>query len=262
MDVFKRLFTRITSGLGGFFGITPEFPASRISPQRAIQYAPVWYAVNKVAGHFSQLPINCHKRLERGAEIDRKHPGYYLVHVQPNYYQTPPEWKMMAAMSLLLYGNFRCVVERNGSRPVALYPMAPEKSTSIWYEGVRYHGTTVCEHDPLGKILGVRGESHSVWFPDSDVLFMHGLSLNGLDGIDPAAVMSNSLDAGLSAEDQVRMLAKKGFSGSLILESPAGMFRNEEEAKKFLEMFLNAHDGSENTGKTAMLRECIKANMP
>jgi HK97 family phage portal protein len=261
MDIFKRLLTRITTGLGGFFGITPEFQAARISPRRAIEYAPVWYAVNKVAGHFSQLPINCYRRDDRNTEIDRTHPGYRLVHVKPNYYQTPPEWKMMAAVSLLLYGNFRCVIVRNGSRPVELHPMMPDRSSSIWYEGVRYHGTTVCLHDPLAKVLGLTETSQSVWIKDEDVLFVHGLSLNGLDGIDPAAVMSNSLDAGLSAEDQVRMLAKKGFSGSLILESPTGMFRNEEEAKKFLDMFREAHDGSENTGKTAMLREGIKANM-
>ena len=101
----------------------------------------------------------------------------------------------------------------------------------------------------------------SVWLPDEAVFFVHGLSIDGLSGINPAAVMSNSIDAGLSAEDQVRMLAKKGFSGSLMLEAPAGMFRNTEEAKQFLEMFREAHDGAENTGKTALLREGIKANM-
>lgn len=261
MDIFKRLLTRIQSGLGGFFGVTPEGSFSQIAPRRAIEYAPVWYAVNKVAGHFSQLPLNCHQRLDRGAEIDRSHPGYRLVHVRPNDYQTPPEWKMQAAVSLLLYGNFRCAIVRNGSRPVELHPLLPDRTSSVWYEGIRYHGTTVCEHDPLAKVLGLTDTSQSIWLPDQDVLFVHGLSLNGLDGVNPTSVMSNSIDAGLSAEEQVRTLAKKGFSGSLILESPAGMFRNEEEAKKFLEMFREAHEGSDKAGKTAMLREGIKANM-
>jgi len=261
MDIFKRMISRIGSGLGGFFGVTPEFSQSSISPRRAIQYAPVWYAVNKVAGHFSQLPINCHRRLERGSEIDRKHPGYKLVHNQPNSYQTAPEWKMEAAASLLLWGNWRCAIVRNGSRPVELLPMSSDRTSSIWSDGKRWHGTVVCKNEPLAIALGLKEESQTVWLQDQDVLFVHGLSLNGLDGINPVSVMANSLDAGLSAEDQVRELAKKGFSGSLILESPSGMFRNEEEAKKFLEMFRTAHDGSENTGKTAMLREGIKANM-
>ena len=261
MELFRRFLTRIGSGLGAFFGTSPEFGNEKLTPRRAIEYAPVWYAVNKIAGHFSQLPINCHRRLERGSSIERSHPGHKIVHTRPNDYQTAPEWKMFGAPSLLLYGNWRCVVEREGGRPVALWPMLPDRSGSEWYEGKRYHGTVLCQHEPLAKKVGVTSDSQTVWFPDEDVFFVHGLSFNGLAGLNAAAVMSNSLDAGLSAEDQVRNLAKKGFSGSLILEAPGGMFRNEEEAKKFLSMFREAHDGAENTGKTAMLREGIKANM-
>jgi HK97 family phage portal protein len=261
MDVFKQLLQRIGSALGGFFGLTPDFEPARVPPRKAIEYAPVWYAVNKVAGHFSQLPINLHRKLERGSEIDRDHPGFRLVHNRPNEYQTAPEWKMQGAVSLLLWGNWRNIIIREASRPVELLPMLPDRSASVWYEGVRWHGTVVCEHDPIAQRLGLTDTSQSIWFKDSDIHFVHGLSLDGLDGINPAAVMSNSLDAGISAEDQVRMLAKKGFSGSLILEAPAGMFRNTEEAKQFLEMFREAHDGAENAGKTGMLREGIKANM-
>ena len=260
MNVFDGLLRRIGASLGGFFGIMPDVGHARITPRRALEYAPVWYAVNKVAGHFSQLPINCHRRLDRGSIIDRKHPGYSLVHTRPNPWQTAPEWKMQGAYQLLLTGNWRCAIVREGSRPVQLIPFN-RPSESVWYKGVRWHGTTVCKDEPLAVALGITTDGAAVWLPDEAVLFVHGLSINGLDGINPAAVMSNSLDAGLSAEDQVRMLAKKGFSGSLMLEAPAGMFRNTEEAKQFLDMFREAHDGSENTGKTALLREGIKANM-
>ena len=259
---FMRLFTgRLGSLLGGIFGLTPDIATPRISQSRAVQYAPVWYAVNKVAGHFSQLPINCHRRLERGSDIDRKHPGYAIVHQKPNSFQTAPEWKMQGAASLLLWGNWRCAIVRQGSRPVELIPYNIEASGSIWYQGKRWHGTSVCKDHPLAVAFNRTEEYNTIWLPDDDVFFVHGLSFDGMSGLNPTAVMANSLDAGLSAEDQVRMLAKKGFSGSLILESPSGMFRNEEDAKKFLEMFREAHDGSENTGKTAMLREGIKANM-
>jgi HK97 family phage portal protein len=261
MDIFKRLMTRISSGLGGFFGVTPEFNQSRIPARKAIEYAPVWYAVNKIAGHFSQLPVNCHRRLERGSEIDRTHPGHSLVHQRPNYYQTAPEFKMLGAVSLLLWGNWRCAVIRDGSRPIAMFPLLPDRTSSVWFEGVRYHGTTLCEHDPLAVRLGLTETSQSVWFKDEDVFFVHGLSLDGLAGINPVDVMGGSIDAGMSAESQVRNLAKKGFSGSLVLEAPAGMFRNEEESRQFLKMFRDHHDGDQNAGKTAMLREGIKANM-
>jgi HK97 family phage portal protein len=261
MNSLTRFVGRLGSLLGGWFGITPEFSQSRLSQRRAIEYAPVWYAVSKVAGHCSQLPINCHRRLDRGSEIDRRHPGYYLVHQRPNSFQTAPEWKMQGAAHLLLWGNWRCAVVRRGSSPVELIPFPIETSSSIWMDGVRWHGASVCKHHPLAIAFGLTQEHNTFWLQDQDVFFVHGLSFDGLQGLNATAVMSNSVDAGLSAEDQVRMLAKKGFSGSLILEAPTGMFRNEEDAKKFLQMFRDAHDGSENTGKTAMLREGIKANM-
>jgi HK97 family phage portal protein len=261
MELVKRFLSRIGDSLGGLFGFGTDLPDSRISPTKSLEYTPVWYAVNKIAGHFAQLPINCHRRLDRGSEIDRDHPGHVLVHVRPNSYQTSQEWKMECAKDLLLYGNWRCAIIRVGSRPSELFPMSSDRSVSCWMDGVRWHGTVVCKHEPLAVAFGLKEDSQTLWLKDDDVLFVHGLSMNGVDGINPTSLMANTVDAGLSAENQVRMLAKKGFSGSLILESPAGMFRNEEEAKKFLAMFRDAHDGEENTGKTAMLREGIKANM-
>ena len=257
---FKRFLDTLTSRLGSFFGVGVELESARMSPRRAIEYAPVWYAVNKVAGHFSQLPINCHRRSGRNIEIDMRHPGHRLVHSRPNDYQTPPEWKMQGAYQLLLNGNWRCAIEREGSRPVSLLPFNGP-SSSMWVDGVRWHGTTVCRHEPLGVAIGLDQDSAVIWIRDDNVLFVHGLSVNGIDGVDPSSVMADSLDAGMAAGEQVRRQARHGFSGSLMLEAPAGMFRNEEEAKAFLKMFREAHDGSENAGKTALLREGIKANV-
>lgn len=261
MNNLNIFTTRIRSLLGGFFGVTPETESAKVSQRRAMEYAPVFYAVNKIAGHFSQLPINCFRRLERGSELASKHAGHKLVHFKPNDYQTAPEWKMQGAVHLLLWGNWRCAVERKNGVPTKLVPFQADRSASIFVDGQRWHGTVVGKHEPLAKVLGVTEESQTVWVPDSSMFFVHGVSFDSLQGLDPTALMSNSLDAGLSAEEQVRTLAKKGFSGSLILEAPAGMFRNEEEAKRFLNMFRESHDGSENTGKTGMLREGIKANV-
>ena len=132
MDIFRTFLDRIGSVLGGFRGVMPELGVARISPRRAIEYAPVWYAVNKVAGHFSQLPINCHRRLDRGSEIDRRHPGHKLAHTRPNRWQTAPEWKMQGAYQLLLTGNWRCAIMREGGRPAQLIAFN-NPSSSVWY---------------------------------------------------------------------------------------------------------------------------------
>jgi hypothetical protein len=52
----------------------------------------------------------------------------------------------------------------------------------------------------------------------------------------------------------------KGFRAKLFLEAPPAMFRNDTDAKKFIDAFNAAEAGSDNAGKAGLLREGIKAN--
>lgn len=37
-----------------------------VTPEEAIKYPPIWYAVNKIAGHVGQLPLICYRKTADG----------------------------------------------------------------------------------------------------------------------------------------------------------------------------------------------------
>jgi HK97 family phage portal protein len=262
MDLLQAFTGRIRSYANLLLGNSSIDNPAHMSAFRAIKYAPVWYAINKIAGHVSQLPLVGHRRLDRGSERAPDLPAYRLLKRSPNRLQTASVWKEQGMSHALLWGNWRSAIVRRGSRPVELIPLLPDRTDTGLIKGEKWHVTMIDRDERLSLYRDM--EQHpekQIWLPDDDVFHVPGFGFDGINGMSLFKVAADSWDAGLSAEGQVRSLAKKGFSGSLILESPSGMFRDEKEAKRFLDFFRSQHDGEENTGKTAMLREGIKANM-
>jgi len=96
---------------------------------------------------------------------------------------------------------------------------------------------------------------------DGDVFHLMGLSLDGVTGLSVCAYARQSIGIGLGAETVSAKQQKKGYSGGLMLEAPAGSFRNAADAKEFLEAFKREHEGQDKAGAIGLLREGIKANL-
>jgi HK97 family phage portal protein len=97
-------------------------------------------------------------------------------------------------------------------------------------------------------------------FRDSDVLHISGFSWNGVDGLgllDLANVVFSTSKEAIKFQNQQ---IAKGFRAKLFLEAPPAMFRNDTDAKKFIDAFNAAESGSDNAGRAGLLREGIKAN--
>lgn len=228
----------------------------------ALRYAPVWYAVNKIAGHVGYLPLNIHKETGREIQKDTTHPAYRLLRWQPNPLQTPIQFKRSMTADALLWGNGYAYIHREGNVVRELVPM--------------YAGGMAC-----GMVLGEkkfmyhmeRDERVSLWqdmeqqpdkvvFLDANqVLHVHGLGFNGLSGYSLLRLAAESWTAGDNAMKRINASLKKGYAGGLMLEAPPGAFRKEAEAQEFLEHFRKNHGGSDNSGKIGMLREGIKGNV-
>ena len=113
----RRLFRNVTSGLRSpgqwlldTFTMKSDAGVS-VTGNTSAGYAPVWYAVNKIAGHVGQLPLNLHRSLERGSVKDTRNPVYRLMKTRPNRYQTAIQFKETMTAHALLWGNapaFRC----------------------------------------------------------------------------------------------------------------------------------------------------------
>lgn len=236
-----------------------------VSSEAALSYAPIWYGVNKIAGHIAQLPIGVYQRVERGGERRRDHPTARIMR-RPNAYQTATIFREQLATHSLLEGNGRAAVVRASGRVVELIPLHPECTATGMIDGVKVHATRPPKDDRLRRFFeDIDGENGNgtgvIMLDDADVLHVLGLSIDGICGLPLRNVAKRNLNAAIDTEKRFAKGMEQGFAGSLMLQAPAGVLRNEDEAKKFMEHFEQRHNSPEKAGKPGLLREGMTANI-
>lgn len=239
----------------------------RLTADACLKYAPVWYAVSRIAGHVGQLPSVIYKRIDGGAEPAKEHQAYRLIKSRPNGYQSAFTWKQMTMVHALLCGNGRSLIVRSGNRPIELLPIMPSQSDTVMLDGEKWHLVKLDrELQSQYKLptlnAAIARQWPDVWaFPDVDVLHIMGLSLNGYCGLRLSDYASQSLGLGMAQERSIAKQTKKGFNGSMFLQAPPGAFPKEEDAKEFLKSVREQHTGEDNTAAIGLLRQGITANV-
>lgn len=273
------MFGWIKRTVSGFFNSTLKNPSRwlveslsagksdsgvSVTAATAVGYAPVWYAVNKIAGHVGQLPITVHRRLDRGAEPATGHPGYSLLKTRPNKYQTAIQFKECLMSHALLWGDGRAAIIRDGNRIVELLPLPPDKTVTTLVDGEKWHVVTLDGDDRLTKVGGtrageLRGSQYKI--PDVDVLHIPGLGFDGVSGLSLIQCAKNVFGLGLGQELAANVDFANGSKPSVVLEAPEGTLRDPKDAQEMLDNFNTIHQGLSNRGRTALLREGVKANV-
>lgn len=233
----------------------------RVTLDSALSYSPVWYAVSRIAGHVGQIPINLHRRLDRGAEIAEGNPLHRLLRYRPNDFQTPTIFKETLMMHALLSGNGRAAIIRRKGVPVELLPLLPDSTMTCFVENKKWHVVYASNDDRCGWVEGRAskfrdGKVYKI--PDEDVLHIPGLGYNGYSGTSLVDLCRNVFGLGLAAEKAVASSFKNPRPG-VIIHVPHGMLRTKEEAKQFLDAFNDYHEGVDNQGKASLLREGMTA---
>ena len=215
----------------------------------ALSYAPIWYAINKIAGHVGQMPCVLHERKDERRKVKAlRHPSYRVMKVRPNKMMTPFMFKETLTAHAILNGNGRAVIEKNNRNDViSLVPLLPDRTVTVLMNDEKWHVTTNPETGDKTK------------FPDRDVVHIPGLAYDGIVGYSVIDQIKNSVGLGLAGEKQANRHFKNNSTPGLVLEAPPGTFRREEDARKFLSDWNSYHTGLENANKTALLRDGIKA---
>lgn len=236
--------------------------AKRIGQSDALGLPPVFYAHNKIVGDIGQLPVDIKKNKGEGSSTDMNHPSYALLREQPNAMQAPSVFKEQVSSHAIMWGNGRAAIIRDKTgTPIELIPMMPDRTVTFIYEGVKYHATKPNKDEDTDMTLGFRTDKRGwVIMEDADVLHILGFAYNGIVGEGVMQMCNKALQIPYQAQNYEVNQLGKGFRGKLALETPPGMFRTEEEAKKFIDGFNKQEAGSDNAGKAALLREGIKLN--
>lgn len=219
----------------------------QIDGKRALGYSAVWYAVSRISGHVAQLPLVIYRTDgERKKRRATEHPAYRLLKKRPNPLMSASVFKELLQYHALLWGNGRAVIIRNGrGEPLELLPLLPAATKTVIVERTKWHVTTI--------------DGQDYKFRDENVLHIAGLGYDGLQGYPLWELAKNSWGLGLASEKHSNRTFRQRAVPGLILEAPAGVFPDDEEARKFLQAFRDMHEGVDNEGRTALLREGIKA---
>jgi len=220
-----------------------------VNGRTAMMWAPMWYGVNKICGHMGQLPIDlCEKT---SADVSRKldsHPSHWLMNFQPNEMMAPSVFREVIQHHAILWGNGRAAIYRNDRRePDELIPLLPDRTHTVIVNKEKWH---IHRNVETGEITKIR---------DNDVVHICGFGYDGIEGYSLIDFARNSIGLGLAGEKHINAHFKNNAAPSLVLESPPGMFRDENEAKDFLRNWNAYYQGVDNANKVGLLREGMKA---
>jgi HK97 family phage portal protein len=247
--------------LSRLFSVSLDDP-KRLTEEKAMNYAPVWYGVNKICGHVGYMPLFCYKRDPNGgANKAVTHPAYRLLKSRPNAYQTATQFKAQVNAHAILWGNGRAAIIRDGVTPTELIPLLPDRTITVMVQGEKYHITKPDGDDRAMNFLDYQQGEKYVVLHDRDVLHIPGFSFDGVAGVSLVEMAKRSLCLGMNAEKTSESQLSKGFAGTVFLEAPPGAFKTQKDAEQFLDWFSERHTGPEAAGIPGLLREGIKANV-
>lgn len=243
--------------------------SDHMTADRAVTYSAVKFCVDKISSHIGQLPLNLHKITKDRNEKNTSHLGYRLLRIRPNAYQTPYVFKRQMMTHALLWGNARAYIWRNGF-DVELLPIMPDRCDTFMIDGEKVHFVLINRDDRLELADDIQRELQLarrenrrpdvVMLKDRDVVHWHGMGFDGIKGKSVIEMARQSWNVGLGHETIERNHQKKGYTGGLMLEAPAGAFRKKEDAEEFLADFKKWNTG-QNSESVALLREGITANV-
>lgn len=209
----------------------------------------VWACVKVISETVSLTPAFVYERTQDGGkQRATDHPVYDLIHFRPNPYQTIFEFFELVTAHAVLRGNGYAWITP-GRRGFAdqLHPLHPDRVVPEWApdgESIRY------------RIVDTRKNTIRTLLQD-EVIHLRGRSEDGLLGLSTISQARRTLGLTQSAEQHGTQLFQNGANPGVVLEHPGEL--KGAAAQRLAAQFDSRHAGAQNTGKTLVLEEGMKA---
>jgi len=217
-----------------------------VTPENAFTFSAVYDAVNQISSDVAKLPLNLHKRRADGGSdhyLDSK--VYWLLKHEPN-----PEMGSMVfrrtlqAHALTWHGGY-AEIERDGAgRPVALWPITPDR-----IEPFRREMRDISGKVTLGA-LQYRVDGHQI-LDARDVIHIHGLGWNGHQGYAVINLARHAIGMALAMEQFGSAFFRNGSTFGGILSAPNPM--DAEERKGLQAGIEGMHQSAERAFRFLLL---------
>lgn len=216
-----------------------------VTERTAITTTAVWAAVNLLAGAVGQLPVEIFQR-DGSKRIARPGHSLSLMLKSPNDLMTSQVFTETMVTNLMLWGKAFALIVRDGNAiPLELLPM-PSEITHL----ERINGVT--------KVV-LQSASGQFRFNPIDVIYIPGLTFDGIAGLSPIRTTAQTTGITLAAETFASSFYGNGATLGGILEHPGVM--GEEAMVRFRESWEKMYAGRGNAHKTAILEEGMKYNV-
>lgn len=220
------------------FGFEETEAGVSITAESSLRCTAVLACVRVLSESVASLPLHVYRRDGESRHRATEHPLYRVLHQQPNPMQTSYDWRALAMVHLLLWGNSYNEIVRDGEGNVMeLWPIRPD------------HITLKAEGGRVNYEVLANGER--VTLPSNQVLHLRGLSTDGLVGLSPIQAARQSIGLSLAAERFGAAYFGKGSRVGGILTTPQSA--TPEQIKAMRQAWDSAHTGPEFVHRIAIL---------
>lgn len=224
LDLFREIYGSRLSKAG-----------AKVTWTTALRVATVLACARVKANGIAQVPLKVFLEGVNGTkEPARDHPLYFLLHDQPNPWQTSFEYRETVSLHMDMTGKHYSFVNRGvGGRPMELLPLEPNRvepkravDGTITY---RYTAESGAQLD----------------YPQESIWHVRGLSWNGWQGLDAVDLAREAIGLSISAEERHAKAFANGVQAGGVYSVEGKL--NAEQYKD-LRKFIVDNNTGENAG--------------
>lgn len=214
-----------------------------VTERTATRNATFFRAINLISSAIGMLPLHLIERKANGDRVKaRDHHVFNLLHVKPNGYQTPLEFKAYMQGRALIHGDGYAYKVQSRGRTIALIPMDPRQVkvelTDDWqkvFHWTKKNGTRVKLSQ--GEVLHLRAP----------------FSSDGITGDGLLSVAAEALGLAAATDTAAARLMRNGAYVGGVLKHPKKL--SPEAIDKLRQQFEERNSGIGNAGKWVVAEE-------
>ncbi|MFD8556633.1 phage portal protein [Streptosporangium canum] len=218
-----------------------------VSEETALHYAPFFAGVRVIAEDVASLPLITYERLARGKRRATEHPLYGVLHDQPNPFMSSVALReTLQGHAMIWRGGYAYIVRNGAGDVIELWPLRPDRiKPEIKHTG---SGRITLMYRYTDDVNGIYAMLH----PD-EVLHVHGLGGNGIQGYSLVGLARQSIGLGLAAEAYGASFFGNAARPSGVLKHPGTL--GDPASKRLRESWNDMHQGLDRAHRVAILEE-------
>ncbi|MDC9604949.1 phage portal protein [Xenorhabdus griffiniae] len=158
-----------------------------VSPETSMKLAAVYACIYVLSSSVAQMPLHVMRKTGQSVEMARDHPVFYLVHDEPNNWQTSYKWRELKQRHILGWGNGYTWVKRNRKGEVTGIDACMPWETTLLNSGGRY-------------TYGVYNSEGNFAVSPDDMIHIRALGNNQKIGLSPILQHAETIGIGMSGQ--------------------------------------------------------------